>query len=388
MPSGHASATGSGDAAQCAARRHRAPRAAGAATARRQGPSRCTRSPTPRHACASSGPSPTTTWCAPQPGVALRFRDAGHILGSAIVGSLDRHRRARERKLVFSGDLGQPGRPVHGRPDADRPTPTCWSSNRPTATGCTRTLATTYDEFAGVLAATLPRGNVRHPRVRRRPHAGSAARAGRPRAAGPRAGRSRSSSIRRSPRARPRSPRKLRGDARSREPRPRARGSRSTATACACVFTETPQDSMAINSITRGAVIVAASGMCEGGRIRHHLRHNLPREECAIVFTGFQAARHAGAADRRRRDARAAVSRGRAGARVACTRSAGCPRTATRPRCSAGWRRSGSRRRAPSSSTASATTAVGFAELVRERLHWPSVEVPARGDRSERVELA
>ncbi len=47
---------------------------------------------------------------------------------------------------------------------------------------------------------------------------------------------------------------------------------------------------MAINSVTRGAVIVAASGMCEGGRIRHHLRHNLPREECAIVFTGFQAA--------------------------------------------------------------------------------------------------
>ena len=46
---------------------------------------------------------------------------------------------------------------------------------------------------------------------------------------------------------------------------------------------------MAINRVTRGAVIVAASGMCEGGRIRHHLRHNLPREECAIVFTGFQA---------------------------------------------------------------------------------------------------
>jgi metallo-beta-lactamase family protein len=55
-------------------------------------------------------------------------------------------------------------------------------------------------------------------------------------------------------------------------------------------FTETPQDSMAINALRSGAVIVAASGMCEAGRIKHHLRHNLPREECAIVFTGFQAA--------------------------------------------------------------------------------------------------
>jgi metallo-beta-lactamase family protein len=30
--------------------------------------------------------------------------------------------------------------------------------------------------------------------------------------------------------------------------------------------------------------------MCEGGRIRHHLRYNIPRPECAIVFVGFQAA--------------------------------------------------------------------------------------------------
>lgn len=54
-------------------------------------------------------------------------------------------------------------------------------------------------------------------------------------------------------------------------------------------YTETVEDSMFLNSIKNGAVIVAASGMCEAGRIRHHLRHNLPRRECAVLFTGFQA---------------------------------------------------------------------------------------------------
>jgi len=34
---------------------------------------------------------------------------------------------------------------------------------------------------------------------------------------------------------------------------------------------------------------MAGSGMCEGGRIRHHLKHNLWRPECSIIFTGFQA---------------------------------------------------------------------------------------------------
>ncbi|MGE5162133.1 MAG: MBL fold metallo-hydrolase RNA specificity domain-containing protein [Betaproteobacteria bacterium] len=55
-------------------------------------------------------------------------------------------------------------------------------------------------------------------------------------------------------------------------------------------FTESVDDSMFLNSIRHGAVIVAASGMCEAGRVRHHLRHNLPRRECGVVIIGFQAA--------------------------------------------------------------------------------------------------
>lgn len=54
-------------------------------------------------------------------------------------------------------------------------------------------------------------------------------------------------------------------------------------------FTESIQESQAINRIKSGIVIIAGSGMCEGGRIAHHFKHNLWRPECSVVFTGFQA---------------------------------------------------------------------------------------------------
>lgn len=48
-------------------------------------------------------------------------------------------------------------------------------------------------------------------------------------------------------------------------------------------------ESMAINRIHHGAIVIAGSGMCTGGRIVHHLKRNLARSECDVVFTGFQA---------------------------------------------------------------------------------------------------
>ena len=50
------------------------------------------------------------------------------------------------------------------------------------------------------------------------------------------------------------------------------------------------EDSKAINFDMEPKVILAASGMCDAGRIRHHLKHNLWRRECTVVFAGFQAA--------------------------------------------------------------------------------------------------
>lgn len=53
-------------------------------------------------------------------------------------------------------------------------------------------------------------------------------------------------------------------------------------------FTATIEESQKINRIKSGAIIIAGSGMCEGGRIRHHFKHNIWRSECSIIFTGFQ----------------------------------------------------------------------------------------------------
>jgi metallo-beta-lactamase family protein len=54
-------------------------------------------------------------------------------------------------------------------------------------------------------------------------------------------------------------------------------------------FTRERAESVALNHIRGGAIIMAGAGMATGGRVRHHLRHNISREECGVIFVGFAA---------------------------------------------------------------------------------------------------
>lgn len=206
----------------------------------------------------------------PHASVRCRFRDAGHILGSSIIELW-----VKGTKLVFSGDLGQPGHPVVDDPtpidEADVLVVESTYGNRDH-----KSLVQTMDEFAFAVNDTLGsrKGNVLIPAFA--------------------VGRTQDilsflGELQMENRLPPvmdvyvDSPMALAA----------TRITLKHATLPEVVrvrFVEDLEESKRINDVRSGAVIISASGMCEGGRIRHHLRHNLPRAECAIVFAGFQAA--------------------------------------------------------------------------------------------------
>ncbi len=319
---------------------------------------------------------PYATTFSPAPGITACFRDAGHILGSAIV-ELFVDEGPRRFKLVCSGDLGQPGRPVLPDPtpigEADALIVESTYGDR-----MHRTLAQTYDELAAVLTATLPRGNAIVPafavgRTQEVLHVlADLARQGRvPRlnvfVDSPLATKATAITARYAPIL-------------DRESRDLAAWQAAHPERMSVSFTESVQDSMAINAIRSGAVIVAASGMCDAGRVRHHLRHNLPHETTAVIITGFQAA---GTLGRSLVDGARSVRLFREDVPVrASVHTIGGLSAHADQGALLGWL-SAFRRKPARTFVVHGERGVaeGFATLVRQRLGFPAVDVPALGER-------
>ena len=223
------------------------------------------------------------------PGVHITYHEAGHILGSAIVELriIDHH---LQRHLVFSGDLGNTCSPLMRHPsilqDADLVLLESTYGDRDH-----RNNAETLDELAAVLqAAHRDCGNVLIPSFA----------VGRTQDLIYYLGRFYQEGRLPQQAVFLDSPMAIRANAIYSRYREQLLNSEHTTWSnnsgkrvedwlpiLRC--TPSPEESMAINKIKSGAIIIAGSGMCNGGRIAHHFKHNLWRRECHLVFPGFQA---------------------------------------------------------------------------------------------------
>ena len=220
------------------------------------------------------------------PGITVRVRDAGHILGSSSV-ELWASEGGVRRKLVFSGDLGQYDTPILHDPwkfeSADLVLMESTYGNRRH-----RGREDTERELGGILAqAARDGGNVIVPAfaigrsqellyllakhygewhlARWRVFLDSPMAIAASRVYWKHPDRFDDEATR------------LREAFRGMPPLPNL------------ILSESPDDSRAINQLRSGAIIIAGSGMANGGRVLHHLKHNLERRECHVVIVGFQA---------------------------------------------------------------------------------------------------
>jgi len=220
----------------------------------------------------------------PHASVTCRFLDAGHILGSAIIEVW-----AGGKKIVFSGDLGQPGRPILRSPapikSADIVLVESTYGNR-----LHKNLSNTLDEFVQVIEDTRHRkhGNIIMP----------AFTVGRTQEIlyllidltrqkrlsnlkiyvdSPMALAATEITMHHTELFNPETQELFAWAQEKGQQLPDIN------------FVQSVEESIALNDIRHGAIIISASGMCDAGRIKYHLKYNLKRPECSIVFTGFQA---------------------------------------------------------------------------------------------------
>ena len=221
------------------------------------------------------------------PGIQATFFDAGHILGSACI-LLELTEGSEQRRLLFSGDLGLDERPILRDPDK---APAADVVVMETTYGDRqhKQLEPSIEEFYTAINDTLARGgNVIIPTfaLERAQELLFYLHAGKTQGALPDflqvfldspMAISATEIFRRHPECYDEHTASL--FARGHDPF-RFSGLH---------FTRETAESMAINQISGGAVIMAGSGMCTGGRIRHHLKRHLGHSQSSIVFVGYAA---------------------------------------------------------------------------------------------------
>lgn len=311
---------------------------------------------------------------APVPGVRCGRRDAGHILGSAII-ELWLEDGGKLRKLVFSGDLGQPNRPVLHNPtlieEADILFVESTYGNR-----LHKKLDETLDEIIEAFHYTLhkKRGNVIIPafavgRTQEMLYVlADLVRHGRMAPLkvyvdSPMASKATEITMRHQ-------------SLLSGETQELISWQQRNPDKMRIEFVADVEQSMRLNDLHHGAVILSASGMCEAGRIKYHLQNNLPRAESSVLITGFQAA---GTLGRRLVDgARMVRLFGRETPVRADIFTIGGLSAHADQAALLGWLRAF---RKPPQHTfivhGEAETAAVFADVVRAQLGWSNVALPA-----------
>lgn len=216
----------------------------------------------------------------------VSFHDAGHILGSAHV--LVRSGKAgHERRLLFSGDIGGAGRPIIRDPAP--PTAELVLMESTYGDRRHRSPAASVRELVDVITATVARGgNVVIPSFALERtqeilfHLRSAIAAGELPARLPVFIDSPMAiSVTEVYRQHP--------ECFDDESAALVAGGQDPFGFASLRLLRSTEDSIGLNRISGGAVIMAGSGMCTGGRVRHHLVHNLPRPSASIVFVGYAA---------------------------------------------------------------------------------------------------
>jgi metallo-beta-lactamase family protein len=221
------------------------------------------------------------------PGIRVTFTDAGHILGSACL-HLELEEEGRQRSVLFSGDLGNSGRPLLRDP-ATPPEADVVVMETTYGDRLHKPFQPSVEEFYAAIADTFKRGgNVIIPTfaLERAQELLYFLREGVEKNLLPRS----TQVFLDSPMAISATEIfKRHAECYEAETAELFREGRDPFHLPGLQFTRETEASIAINHIGGGAIIMAGSGMCTGGRIRHHLQQNISREECSILFVGYAA---------------------------------------------------------------------------------------------------